>query len=147
MLIFGERLKELRIKAHLSQQELSEIVGASKSSINMYERGEREPGLEMIARIANYFGVQTDYLLGTNEKQMKKERKNEMKKGLTDEEVEIEIKRLENSPLVKLARKEERVRYARRQRLYGLRMYEKKGKELAAAGITMEMLESLEKEE
>ena len=63
---------------------------------------------------------------------------------LTDAEVEREIERLERSELVQLARKEERVRYARRQRLYTLRSYEKKGRELAAAGITYEGLCSLE---
>lgn len=65
---------------------------------------------------------------------------------LTDEEVEKEIEKLQGSPLVRLARKEERIRYKRRQYLYTLRNYEKKGKELAKAGITMEMLESLAKE-
>ena len=65
---------------------------------------------------------------------------------ITDEQVEKEIERLENSPLVKLARKEERIRIKRRQRLYTLRAYEKKGKELAKAGITMEMLYNLDKE-
>lgn len=64
-------------------------------------------------------------------------------KGLTDEQVEIEIKKLQESPLVKLARKEERIRYVRRQYLYTLRLYEKKGKELAKSGITMEILENL----
>lgn len=65
---------------------------------------------------------------------------------LTDEQVEKEIERLEGSPLVKLARREERVRYKRRQRLYTLRSYEKRGKELQKAGITLEMLYNLEKE-
>ena len=62
---------------------------------------------------------------------------------ITDEMVEEEIARLQKSPYVKLARKEERIRYARRQYLYTLRMYEKKGKQLEADGITMEALESL----
>ena len=66
-----------------------------------------------------------------------------MKDFLTDEQVEKEIERLQKSDLVKLARKEERIRYRRRQYLYALRGYEKKGKELAKAGITMEMLETL----
>ena len=64
-------------------------------------------------------------------------------KGLTDEQVEQEIEKLQSSPLVKLARKEERIRYVRRQYLYTLRQYEKKGKELAKAGMTMEILENL----
>ena len=46
---------------------------------------------------------------------------------------------------VKLARKEERIRYQRRQYLYTLRMYEKKGKELSKSGITMDILEKLAK--
>lgn len=68
------------------------------------------------------------------------------KEWLTDEQVEEEIARLQESPLVKLARKEERIRYRRRQQLYCLRQYEKKGKELADAGITMEILEGCEDE-
>ena len=66
-----------------------------------------------------------------------------MREFMTDEMVEEEISRLQNSPYVKLARKEERIRNARRQYLYTLRMYEKKGKQLEADGITMEALESL----
>ena len=62
---------------------------------------------------------------------------------LTDLQVEHEIERLRESPFVKLARKEERIRYARRQYLYTLRMYEKKGKELHKSGVTMEMLQQL----
>lgn len=64
---------------------------------------------------------------------------------LTDEEVEIEIEKLSESPYVKLARKDEQIRYRRRQRLYTLRNYEKRGKELAKSGITMEILESMSK--
>ncbi len=65
--------------------------------------------------------------------------------GLTDEQVEREIAKLQESPLVKLAKKDELIRYRRRQYLYKLRGYEKKGKELANSGITMEILESLDK--
>lgn len=63
-------------------------------------------------------------------------------RGLTDEAVEAEIARLSESKFVKLARKEEAIRYRRRQYLYTLRGYERKGRELAAAGITMDMLEA-----
>ena len=68
-----------------------------------------------------------------------------MREALTDEMVEREIERLLASPLVKLAKKEERIRMRRRQYLYCLRGYEKKGRELAQAGITMEMLANLDK--
>ena len=68
-----------------------------------------------------------------------------MKDFLTDNEVEQEIERLLDSPMVKLAKKDELIRYRRRQYLYKLRGYEKKGKELAKSGITIEMLEALDK--
>lgn len=68
------------------------------------------------------------------------------KLNLTDEEVEQEIDRLRKSPLVKLAKKEETIRMRRRQYLYTLRGYEKKGKELSEAGMTIELLEQLDKE-
>lgn len=69
-----------------------------------------------------------------------------MKDYLTDDQVEKEIERLQNSPMVALARKEQRIRYRRRQYLYSLRNFEKKGKELIRAGITMDILEGMAKE-
>lgn len=65
------------------------------------------------------------------------------KLNLTDEQVEREIDRLQNSELVRLAKREEYVRNRRRQYLYSLRSYEKKGKELKKSGITMDVLESM----
>ncbi len=62
---------------------------------------------------------------------------------MTDEAVEEEILRLQSSPLVKLARREEAIRNRRRQYMYQLRMYEKKGMALEAQGITMEELEEM----
>ena len=64
--------------------------------------------------------------------------------AMTDEMVEEEILRLQASPHVKLARREEAVRNRRRQYMYQLRMYEKKGKALEAQGITLEELEELD---
>lgn len=69
------------------------------------------------------------------------------KEFFTDEQVDAEIERLKKSPLVKLARREEAVRNRRRQYMYTLRMYEKKGKALELAGVTMEMLNGLCEEE
>ena len=69
------------------------------------------------------------------------------KRFLTDEEVEIEIERLRNSPHVKLARKDARIKYKRRQTLYSLRDLEKKGKALEKAGITMEILEKMDRDD
>lgn len=65
------------------------------------------------------------------------------KEFLTDEAVELEIARLTVSPAVKLARKELRLKYKRIQQLYQLRNLEKRGKELAEAGITIENIEAM----
>lgn len=62
---------------------------------------------------------------------------------LTDEEVEAEIERLTKSEAVKLARREQRIKYRRRQQLYTLQAYEKRGKQLMFEGVTMEALDIL----
>lgn len=68
---FNERLKLLRTEAGLSQQDAAKQLGTSKSSINMYERGEREPGIDMLETIADYFNVDMDFLLGKSEHRSK----------------------------------------------------------------------------
>lgn len=66
------------------------------------------------------------------------------RKFLSDDEVELEIQRLTSTPEVKMARREQRIKYRRRQALYTLRALEKRGRELMEAGITMEMLDAEE---
>lgn len=65
---FSNRLKLLRKEHNLSQMELARQLGCvSKSSVNMYERGEREPSFETLEAIADYFNVDLDYLLGKSD--------------------------------------------------------------------------------
>lgn len=68
------------------------------------------------------------------------------KEFLTDESVETEIARLKQSEYVRLAKKEERIRNKRRQYMYQLRQYEKKGIRLKADGVTFETLERMAQE-
>lgn len=63
------------------------------------------------------------------------------KEWLTDQEVEAEIEVLKTSPMVQLARKEQRLKYKQRQVLYQLRNLEKRGCQLADKGITMDNIE------
>ena len=65
------------------------------------------------------------------------------KEWLTDQEVEMEIEALKTSPMVQLARKEQRLKYKRRQSLYLLRNLEKRGCQLADKGITMDNIEMM----
>ena len=60
---------------------------------------------------------------------------------LTDEAVEKELEELKQSPFVQLARREQRLKYKYRQQLYTLRSLEKRGKELAAIGVTIDTLD------
>lgn len=69
------------------------------------------------------------------------------KKLFTDDEVEREIARLQSSDAVKLARRVEAIQNRRRQRLYTLRMYEKRGKQLMADGVTMEALDIIDEQD
>lgn len=64
---FKDRLRLLREKRRLSQEELAKQLGVSKSAISMYENGKREPkDHELLECIADFFNVDMNYLLGTN---------------------------------------------------------------------------------
>lgn len=60
-------MRSLRTSKGLSQMDFAKQIKLSKSSVNMYERNEREPGLETLERIADYFNVDLDYLLGKSD--------------------------------------------------------------------------------
>lgn len=68
---FDKILKLLRNEKNMSQQELADALGISKSSINMYERGERQSNFEVLETIADFFNVDIDYLLGRTNKTTK----------------------------------------------------------------------------
>lgn len=61
------RLRELRKEKGLTTTELGEIIGCSNPTITNYERGYRKPDPETLLKLADYFGVSVDYLLGRDE--------------------------------------------------------------------------------
>ncbi len=61
---FGVVLKSLRKSNNLTQEELGNRVGLTKAVVSKYENGIGYPTFDMLIKIANYFGVTTDYLLG-----------------------------------------------------------------------------------
>jgi len=61
---FGIILSQLRIERNLSQKELADELNISSGSIGMWETHKRLPSLYMLAKLAQYFNVTTDYLLG-----------------------------------------------------------------------------------
>lgn len=58
------RMRDLREDAELSQAELAAALDIAQTTYSGYERGFREPSLEMLCRIADFFHTSTDYLLG-----------------------------------------------------------------------------------
>lgn len=67
MAVFNTRLRQLRLEAGMTQTELAIKIKKSKSSVNMYERGDREPGLETLEALADIFNVDIDYLCGKSD--------------------------------------------------------------------------------
>lgn len=63
----SEKLISLRKQKGLSQQELANELGLTRSAIGMYEIGKREPDIETLEQIADYYGVAMDTLLGREE--------------------------------------------------------------------------------
>lgn len=61
---FQTRLKELRIEQNLSQQKLAEQIGVTQKAIDFWEKGINEPKASYIIKLAKFFSVTTDYLLG-----------------------------------------------------------------------------------
>lgn len=62
--MLGKRLKNLRELHGMQAKELSEKLGVNRSTISLYEHGERCPGIDKIIKLANIFGVSVDYLVG-----------------------------------------------------------------------------------
>ena len=61
---FGLRLRELREKKRLSQQQLADWLGLTRSSISNYENNTQTPPADTLVRLADIYGVAVDYLLG-----------------------------------------------------------------------------------
>lgn len=68
-----KRLKELRQKKNISQQQLAEIIGVSQQSINKYENHSIEPDIATLIRFADYFNTSVDYLIGNSDTERKNE--------------------------------------------------------------------------
>lgn len=66
MSILAERLKQIRIEKGKVQSEISEMLGINKSTYSQYENGKRTPKPETLQKIADFYSVTVDYLLGSD---------------------------------------------------------------------------------
>jgi len=64
----GKIIKELRKENNMTQEDLAEKLGITRGAIGLYERGERKVNYETVNRLADIFGVSSDYLLGRIDK-------------------------------------------------------------------------------
>ena len=62
--LFGERLKQLRTEKNIGQNRLAKDLGLSNASVSYWETGKQLPTIEAVYKIAVYFDVSADYLLG-----------------------------------------------------------------------------------
>ena len=67
MKIIGQRLRNLRQNAKLSQARVAEVVGSRQSAVARYESGEAHVPAEMLVTLADYFDVSLDYIFGRTE--------------------------------------------------------------------------------
>src|SRR5690554_422067 len=73
---FGERLKTLRNKKGKNQEEVAYSIGISRARYSHYENNHVEPDMDLLKKIAKYYNVSTDYLLG-NELPSEEDKKRE----------------------------------------------------------------------
>ena len=70
MLVLNENIKKLRMARGLSQVEFAKILCVTKQCVSNWENDNVVPSIDMLCKIANFFSVSTDYLLGRSEKRV-----------------------------------------------------------------------------
>jgi transcriptional regulator with XRE-family HTH domain len=65
IVVFAQRLKELRIKRRMSQAGLAKVLGVVQGTVGNWESGTREPNFIILSRVADFFEVSIGYMVGT----------------------------------------------------------------------------------
>jgi transcriptional regulator with XRE-family HTH domain len=68
MSMLSERLIQLKKEKKLFQKDITEAIGVSARGYQRYEKGEREPTASVLVKLADFFDVSIDYLMGRTEK-------------------------------------------------------------------------------
>ena len=80
--MFQERLKSMRLEAKLTQKELAEKLKIGQNTYSYWEKGIRKPVGENLNKLANFFNVSTDYLLGNSNIKDQKQFDEDLEKSL-----------------------------------------------------------------
>ena len=62
---FGQKLKQAREDAGYTQKDIELILGIKSNTLSQYETGERQPKIEIIGKLADFYEISTDWLIGT----------------------------------------------------------------------------------
>ncbi len=95
------QLKDLRLEKSLTQEEVAKAIKTSQRNIGRWENGENEPTASFIARLANYFDVSADYLLGLEDDFGARTAASTSEGGATEQERELLRLFRELSPYLK----------------------------------------------
>ena len=68
LVLLNENIKKLRISRGLNQVEFAKMIGVSKQCVSNWENDNVIPSVEMLVKLADFFKVKTDYILGRHEK-------------------------------------------------------------------------------
>lgn len=82
MVLLGNKIKELRTRNKMSQSQLADRLGLTRSVISAYERDLRTPSYDVLIKLTQIFKVSSDYMLGLGTK------KDIDSTGLTNDEID-----------------------------------------------------------
>lgn len=80
--MLGQKIRDLRKQKRLSQTELGKYIGVSQTTVTAWENGRAEPSSGYLSKLADYFNVTTDYLLGRPEKQNEVQTEQDLERAL-----------------------------------------------------------------
>jgi transcriptional regulator with XRE-family HTH domain len=97
----GSRIKYLRERHNISQIEFAKKIGVSNAVLSRYESGDRKPDYDILNKIADYFGVSVDFLLGRTDNPDPLRKKNDDEKEfhafINDPDLQVWYKELPKS--------------------------------------------------
>ncbi|MED4685709.1 transcriptional regulator [Bacillus mycoides] len=94
---FPTRLKQIRLEHKLTQEQLGEKINVTKVSVSGYENRNRTPDTETLQKLADYFDISVDYLLGRTNKRSLNNTPDEFNQPLNDPELGLWFKDIKDA--------------------------------------------------
>ncbi len=85
------RLRDLRRESNLTCKELSEKIGVAQQTITKWENGQVYPSFDKLKKLAHYFGVSTDYLLGNSDEKNSYQKEKDFNTPIADYRTRIDL--------------------------------------------------------